>query len=474
MTDLTGETIAGRYRIVKPLGEGPLTADYKAYDERRFNSVVIKRLHDDLAEDVEVIKRLRELAPQLEELKHPNILAYRGLEQTRDHVFWITAYVDGLDLARCLEEADLLLSFHQAVLIFRGVASALAYAHEQTIYHGALKPADVWLEDEGQVRVTDFGLLQVFRKAMGRYPPDLDHPYLAPEVGEGAIPDVKADVYGLAALINHLLAGGPPVAEHRDDIALEALNPTVPEHVPALMDAALAREPEVRPASVPEFFEELTGRRLADHYEGDAELSGVLAARGISASSEPRSMHQAAARLVDFFKDIEAPEPDEEEAEESAGSEEEAMAELAALFEEPAVEELTVEELTVEEPAEAEASEEAPEMRSWSTSWRDLIKDAREIDALLKQAGQAMRAGEWEAVQNSCAEILERAPKNAAARTLAVEAAMAQRHARWLAQAHENIEADKDLEEGQRHLEQILAEDPTHQEARELLAQLKA
>lgn len=493
MMNLVGQTIAGRFKIQKSLGTGPHGQVYRAYDERRFESVALKHLRDELRADVDLMRALRDVTTEMQALRHANLVHCLGLEQTRDHAFWLYPLVEGKDVRSWLRQRGEPLRFHHAMLVLRGAAAAVAYLHEQGFVHGSIKLSNVLLRQGGWVAITD---AYVFAWLAARLAPkqQIDAPW-----SEAAAAHVKleprADIRGLAELVVAMVTGALPNQDQGVNLVKLSQNLSVPDYAGQVLISALGPDPSNHPGSVAELYQSLTNRTLADEYGPEPELAAEMDT-GKGAEESVGGLYQAAARLAAFLEDTDAPEGGghasarvEPEPSSPNSAEEEALVvaadQLLAAFakkgEDDPPERMERAEPGAEiEKAEAIAAVDASdepgdvvesERTQYSTSWRNLVQEAREINELLQRAGQELVDGQWDQAQETCREILRRAPNNAAAKTLAAEAKTAHSRAQLLARAEQAVAAGQ-VDAAREVLHDLLDLDATNQAARDMLASL--
>src|SRR5436190_19897021 len=146
----------GPYEIVSLLGQGGMGEVYLARDTRLGRDVAIKALPEAFAHDPERLARFEREARLLASLKHPNIAAIYGLEESDGQRYLVLEYVPGATLAERLEAGR--LSLDDALDVCAQIAAGVEAAHESGVVHRDLKPANVKLTPAGEVKVLDFGL----------------------------------------------------------------------------------------------------------------------------------------------------------------------------------------------------------------------------------------------------------------------------------------------------------------------------
>ncbi|MBI1874126.1 MAG: serine/threonine protein kinase, partial [Acidobacteria bacterium] len=154
---LPGAILAGRYRVVGPLGRGGMGDVYRADDLKLGQSVALKFLTARMARDREWLARFHNEVKIARQVSHPNVCRVHDIGEVDGEPFLSMEYVDGEDLASLLRRIGRLPS-DKAVEIARQLAAGLAAAHHNGVLHRDLKPANVMIDGRGRVKITDFGL----------------------------------------------------------------------------------------------------------------------------------------------------------------------------------------------------------------------------------------------------------------------------------------------------------------------------
>jgi serine/threonine-protein kinase len=225
-------TISGKYRLEAPLGKGGLGEVYKARDLILDRPVALKLLLGEPYEGSQAVDQLQREAGLAAQLNHPNAVVVHDITSFDGHAAIVMEYVAGQSLAETLAERGT-LSDRDMVPVLDAVAAALDVAHERGVVHGDVKPSNVLLGDDGQVKLCDFGIA----RRIGSDPtaPWAGTPgYTAPEVEAGADPDPRSDVYSLGALTVTMLTGRP---DNVDDL---------PPGYASVLRTALQPQPNVR------------------------------------------------------------------------------------------------------------------------------------------------------------------------------------------------------------------------------------
>ena len=212
VADLVGRVLAGRYRLLAPIGTGASGRVYVADDVTLRRKVAVKVLHSALADDAGFLRRFRTEAQLAASLHHPNVMAV--YDWGDDGVpFMVLELLEGGSLRGMLDH-ERRLSPAQAAHVGRQVAAALEYAHSRGLVHRDVKPANLLFDEHGIVRVADFGLARALAEASWTEPAGAvlgTARYAAPEQG-GAFPlDGRADLYALALVIIESVTGRVPL-----------------------------------------------------------------------------------------------------------------------------------------------------------------------------------------------------------------------------------------------------------------------
>jgi hypothetical protein len=200
-----GTLLAGRYRIVSPLGKGGMGEVYRADDTRLGQPVALKFLPAALAADGGRLRSLEDEVRIGRQISHPNVCRLYDIAEAEGHHFLVMEYVDGEDLSSLLRRIGRLPG-DKALEIARGVCAGLAAAHDAEIIHRDLKPANIMVDGRGQARIADFGLASL---SQGGSASDMSGTpqYMAPEQLSGQGASLRSDVYALGLVLHEMLTG---------------------------------------------------------------------------------------------------------------------------------------------------------------------------------------------------------------------------------------------------------------------------
>jgi serine/threonine protein kinase len=266
----------GRYRILAELGRGGMGVVYRAHDPVIDREVALKTIRNVEELSAESFEELRQRflleARAAGRLTHPGIVSVldAGTDEPSGISFMAMELVRGRDLETVLREG-VRFTPAKAALLVADVADALAAAHDQGIVHRDVKPANILLEADGRVKVTDFGIASVADAGLTRTGEVLGSPsYMSPEQISGRPVDRRSDVFSLGAVLYELLAGrrafpGQGLSTltyqivHGTPDALRELRPEIPDGYQQLVDRSLAKRPEDRLPDARSFAAELRG-----------------------------------------------------------------------------------------------------------------------------------------------------------------------------------------------------------------------
>ncbi len=213
--DRAGHTLAGRYRLLRPLAAGSSGRTYLAEDTQLGRRVAVKVLHDGLAGDDGFLERFRAEARAVASLNHPNIVTLFDWGE-RPVPFMVFELLTGGSLAALLRDGHRLTPA-QAVHVGRQVTAALEHAHAQGLVHRDVKPANLLFDDRRTVRVADFGLARALAESGATEPLDSESGlvgtvrYAAPEQADGHSLDGRADLYSLSLVLCEAVTGEVPL-----------------------------------------------------------------------------------------------------------------------------------------------------------------------------------------------------------------------------------------------------------------------
>ena len=273
----------GRYTIQDILGQGGMGTVYLGRDPVIGRNIAIKviRLKDDMSEDETAQYRERFLreAQAAGGLQHPNIVGVHdiGQDPIQGQPYIVMEHVPGRDLKQIIR-AEAPLPAWSAIRFVVQIASALDYAHGRGIVHRDIKPANVLISEDGQLKITDFGVARLPDSDLTQTDQFVGSPgFVSPEQLRGAVVDGRSDLFSLGVILYQLLTGHSPFeGESTSEVLYRISNqpakqitemlPSLPAEFNAILDKALSKDPEGRYQSGRELMEALIA----------LEMSGVI------------------------------------------------------------------------------------------------------------------------------------------------------------------------------------------------------
>ncbi len=258
---MTPTILNERYRVFELVGAGGMATVHRGEDLLLERQIAVKFLREPYASDVEARERFLHEARSAAKLDHPNIVRIYdvGLDET-DRPFIVMELVRGEDL-KSLVRREAPLPVMRALAIARDISAGIGQAHRLGIVHCDLKPQNILLTDEGQVKVADFGIARALQQDENE-DEVLDvvwgspH-YISPEQARGRRPSPASDIYSVGIMLYEMLTGVPPFHDpdpavlammhcREEPVPLPSLNPRVPPGLDWLVRKILAKEPTQR------------------------------------------------------------------------------------------------------------------------------------------------------------------------------------------------------------------------------------
>ncbi|HHU92777.1 MAG TPA: Stk1 family PASTA domain-containing Ser/Thr kinase [Halanaerobiaceae bacterium] len=262
---MIGKILNERYKIIKELGKGGMAIVYEAQDLLLDRKVALKMLRAEYVNDANFIKRFRHEAKAVAKLSHPNVVNIYDIGQEGNYQYLVMEDVEGTNLKDLIEKKGR-LELVETLGLAKQILAALAVAHKNNIIHCDIKPHNILLTRDMQVKVTDFGIARAISSATTMTITDTivgSAHYFSPEQARGADIETRSDLYSLGIVIYEMLTGVVPFwGDSPISVALKhiqelpklpsLINPEIPKNVEQLIMKAIAKDPEDRFATAEE------------------------------------------------------------------------------------------------------------------------------------------------------------------------------------------------------------------------------
>ena len=276
MDNLIGKKLDGLYEVKELIGSGGMANVYKAVMLGRNGPVpagtvvAVKVLRQEYTHDPELVRRFKNESKAISLLNHPNIVKVYDVSVNDQLQYIVMEYVDGMTLREYLNERGGKLTSRETVHFISQILKALEHAHANGVVHRDIKPQNIMLLDNGQLRMMDFGIARISRaenqllsgKTMGSV-----H-YISPEQAKGDETDCTSDIYSVGVMMYEMLSGQLPFdAEDAVEVAIKQISdqpkslheiaPQVPAALVEITEKAMAKLPQNRYASAREMLDAL-------------------------------------------------------------------------------------------------------------------------------------------------------------------------------------------------------------------------
>ncbi len=269
MTEL--HLLNNRYRLDDRLGTGGMATVFRARDLMLERTVAIKVLRMDLSTDPEFRERFKQEARAAANLSHPNIVTVHDFGLDEDQLFIVMENVPGTDLKTLIQQRGKFETADTLALMMQACAG-LGYAHRSGLVHCDVKPQNMLISPEMQLKVVDFGISRALASISPEESIDVvwgSPLYFSPEQAAGNAPSPASDVYSLGVMMFEMLCGQPPFsASSADELsrlhrearppAMRSMFPAIPHGVETIVQKALAKSPEARYQTADQLGKELS------------------------------------------------------------------------------------------------------------------------------------------------------------------------------------------------------------------------
>ena len=276
MDNLIGKKLDGLYEVKELIGSGGMANVYKAVmlghngPVPEGTVVAVKVLRREFMHDPDLVRRFKNESKAISLLNHPNIVKVYDVSVNDDLQYIVMEYVDGMTLREYLNERGGKLTSRETVHFISQILKALEHAHANGVVHRDIKPQNIMLLDNGQLRMMDFGIARISRadnqlmggKAMGSV-----H-YISPEQARGEETGCTSDIYSVGVMMYEMLSGHLPFdADDMVEVAIKQISdtpkslhelaPEVPNALVEITEKAMAKLPQNRYASAREMLDAL-------------------------------------------------------------------------------------------------------------------------------------------------------------------------------------------------------------------------
>nr|WP_314577960.1 serine/threonine-protein kinase [uncultured Pseudomonas sp.] len=282
----------GKYRIDSVLGKGAMGTVYKAFDPVIARIVALKTIRKELLGDGDqhqLISRFKNEAQAAGRLSHPNIVAVYDYGEDDGTAYIAMEFIDGIALNTRLQNQEP-RQMVQVIGWMRQLLGALHYAHAKGVIHRDVKPANLIITADDQVKVTDFGIARIDTSVLTQTGSMIGTPsYMSPEQFCGDLVDGRSDVFSAGIVLYQLITGERPFSGsatmvmhqilNQTPVPPSSLNPTLDPHLDAIIGRALAKRPDERFGSALDFLialDSLSGQQSLGTVELDDDRTRLM------------------------------------------------------------------------------------------------------------------------------------------------------------------------------------------------------
>ena len=279
-----GQKINDRYEIIKSIGEGGMANVFLANDTILNRNVAVKVLRGDLSSDDKFIRRFEREALSVSNLSHPNIVEIYDVGEEDGEHYIVMEYIEGKTLKQLLKKRES-LTLTEVIDIMTQLTDGISHAHESYIIHRDIKPQNIMIEDDGRIKITDFGIAMALNATQFTQTNSVmgSVHYLPPEQASGKSATIKSDIYAMGIMMYELLTGTVPFrGDNAVEIALKHMkdkipsvrkqDPSIPQSVENIILRATAKNPRNRYDSAKEMHDDLVAC-LTEEHANDKKIS---------------------------------------------------------------------------------------------------------------------------------------------------------------------------------------------------------
>jgi serine/threonine protein kinase len=244
-----------KYRIDEELAHSSICSVYRGYEESLHRPVLIKKLHPQMAREDDIRNRFEREAQVCAQVRHDNIVSIYGYYADPEKTMLVLEYIEGQSIANLIADNNH-IPWQPALVMLYFVLKGLAYAHSKSVIHRDIKPDNILVSTQGQVKISDFGLAAIEdAPKLTRQGAVVGTPaYMPPEQVTGAVVDQRSDLFSLGASFYETLTGTSPFyADNFSEIMKKVLNAhpqnpsVVISDIPSELDQIILRLIEKQP-----------------------------------------------------------------------------------------------------------------------------------------------------------------------------------------------------------------------------------
>jgi len=247
----------GKYEVLEEIGQGAMGVVYRAHDPVLEREVAIKTISASLGKDDELRKRFRREAQAAARLNHANIITIYEYGEAHGKIYIAMELLEGTDLKELMLQGAL-QTFDDQLAVMEQVLDGLAFAHSKEVVHRDLKPGNIHIQPNGQIKILDFGLARLGSSEMTQAGVVMGTPnYMSPEQVLGDKIDARSDIFSIGAVFYELLSGRKPFESesmhgvlfqvvHKDAPPLKSWIGDLPPVLVQVVERCLAKEKEHR------------------------------------------------------------------------------------------------------------------------------------------------------------------------------------------------------------------------------------
>ena len=257
---MAGETLLNnRYELVAQQGSGGMSVIYKAIDRSLARTVAIKILRPSLTQDPAFLDKFQQEAKSVANLSHPNIVTVHDVGSDGPTHYIVMEMIVGQDLKKLIKTQGA-LSPEKALNYAIQICEGLGFAHRSQLVHADVKPQNILINQDGIVKVTDFGIAQAYTDTMPQTRTDVvwgSPHYFAPEQARGEKPSPASDVYSIGIVMFEMFTGRLPyVGASQRELAMahiqseipraKDVNPSVSDEITNIIAKVMSKRPNDR------------------------------------------------------------------------------------------------------------------------------------------------------------------------------------------------------------------------------------